>query len=146
MSDETSATVSVVEVEIPRFTKYDEGLQDSFAKDVTSSVTRMEELAKQLISLNLAIPAIYGSVLKLTQGDSATQADVLILIAFIAWLAALGLALATLVSVKDHVNPDNSQAIEAYFLRHARRKQILVIASSLISFFGICLAVFGFIL
>lgn len=148
MSDDARSDAPVVNAgTIPvRLSKYQDSLQDSFAKEVASQATRMEDLAKLLISLNLAIPALYGAVIKLTQGDKAIMSGLLILIAFAAWLFALGLALVTLLPVKNRVNPNNLAALEKYFAANAYRKQNLVIASSFLTFFGICLVIFGLVL
>lgn len=129
-----------------RPSKYHESLQDSLAKDVANQAGRMEDLAKLLISLNLAIPALYGAVLKLTQGATATISGVLILIAFASWLVALGLAFMVLLPVKTKVNPNNLLALEKYFATTAERKQMLVMIASLTTFFGICLVIFGLVL
>lgn len=129
-----------------RPSKYQDSLQDSFAKDVANQAGRMDDLAKQLISLNLAIPALYGAVLKLTQGDGATVSGWLVFIAFFSWLVALGLALVTLIPVKNKVDANQLSSLESYFKSTAQRKQKLVIASSLLSFFGVCLVIFGLVL
>ena len=129
-----------------RPTKYQDSLQDSLAKDVANQATRMDDLAKQLISLNLAIPALYGAVLKLTQGDGATVSGWLVFIAFFSWLVSLGLALITLLPIKNKVDPNNLSALEKYFSASAQRKQKLVIAASLLTFFGVCLVIFGLVL
>ena len=129
-----------------RSSKYQESLQDSFAKEVATQASRMDDLAKQLISLNLAIPALYGAVLKITQGDSGTVSGWLVFIAFLSWLVALGFALVSLLPIRNKVDPNQLAALETYFKSTAQRKQILLIASSLISFFGICLVIFGLVL
>jgi hypothetical protein len=51
-----------------RLSAVDESLLDSFAKDVAAQATRFDELAKQLISLELAIPGVYAAILKLLSG------------------------------------------------------------------------------
>ncbi|WP_020558375.1 hypothetical protein [Thiofilum flexile] len=129
-----------------RPSKYQESLQDSFAKDVANQAGRMEDLAKILINLNLAIPALYGAVLKLTQDETSTISGVLILIAFTSWLVALGLAFLVLLPVKTKVNPNSIPALETYFATQALRKQKLVMSASLTTFFGICLVIFGLVL
>lgn len=81
-----------LEVEAIPLSKFDESVLDSFAKDVAAQATRMDDLAKQLITLNLAIPGLYASVLKLVSGDAAQMTDTTSLtITFAAWLLSLGL-------------------------------------------------------
>lgn len=147
MSDDASNVPVVDAGKITvRPSKYQDSLQDSFAKEVANQATRMDDLAKQLISLNLAIPALYGAVLKLTQGDGATVSGWLVFIAFFSWLVALGLALITLLPVKNKADPNKLAALEQYFSATAQRKQKLVIAASLLTFFGVCLVIFGLVL
>jgi hypothetical protein len=47
-------------------------LREKFAESVAGQSDLMDQLARQLITLELAIPGLYATVLKLTQGDKAT--------------------------------------------------------------------------
>lgn len=132
------------EVTTSALSKYDESLLDLFAKDVSAQATRLDDLAKQLITLNIAIPGLYATVLKFISGDKAVVNDpVLLLITFAAWLLALGFALASLFPQRHQVDPDSLSEIETFFYRSAQHKRKLLAAASLLSFFGICFAVFS---
>ena len=54
--------------------KIDEALRESFAKDIAEQASRLDELAKQLITLDIAIPGLYAAILKLVSGETATVA------------------------------------------------------------------------
>lgn len=132
------------EVTTSTVSKYDEALLDTFAKDVAAQATRLDDLAKQLITLNIAIPGLYATVLKFISGEKAVVNDpLLLLITFAAWLLALGFALASLFPQRYQVDPDSPSEIETFFYRSAQHKRKLLAAASLFSFFGICFAVFS---
>ena len=58
----------------------------------------MDKLAQQLITLELAIPGIYATAVKLTAGADATvTVDTGVIGAFLCWFAALLLALVSLI-------------------------------------------------
>lgn len=137
---EIEATASLI-------TPVDTTLQQEFAKDVAAQATRMDDLAKQLVTLGIAVPGIYAALLKLINGAKATVDDpVFLLLAFIAWLLALGLALVSLFPERQAVDQDSLTEIQAYFTRAARRKFKLLVAASLLQFFGICLAVLSLLI
>jgi hypothetical protein len=136
-----------IEVEAIPLNKFDESVLDSFAKDIAAQATHMDDLAKQLITLNLAIPGLYASILKLVNGDDAVLNNPwLLFITFGAWLLALGLAFVSLFPERYDIESDNLTQIQHYFYRSARRKFWLVGTASLFSFFGICFAVFSLFL
>lgn len=138
------STPPPMELETAPATKYDEGLLDSFARDVAAQSTRLDELAKQLITLNIAIPGLYATVLKFISGDEATvQEPLTLLIIFGAWLLALGFAFTSLYPEAYKVDPDSPSDIEQYFHHSARRKLKWLGAAGFGSFFGICFAVFS---
>lgn len=133
-----------LEVEAIPLSKFDESVLDSFAKDVAAQATRMDDLAKQLITLNLAIPGLYASVLKLVSGDAAQMTDTTSLtITFAAWLLSLGLAFVSLLPQHYAVMANNLTHMQQYFYASAKRKYWLVGTACACSFFGVCFAVFS---
>jgi hypothetical protein len=57
--------------------RQDQLLRDKLIEDIAGQSARMDELARQLIALELAVPGLYATVLKLVAGDKATvPADV----------------------------------------------------------------------
>lgn len=127
--------------------KADETLLEYFAKDIAEQATRLDDLAKQLITLEIAIPGIYAAVLKLVSGDQATLAQpLLLLFAFTAWLFALGMTLASLLPQRYETDMDSFTEIQNYFSSSARRKLIFLSIACFSSFFGISLTVYSMLI
>lgn len=122
--------------------KMDETLLVKFAEDVAAQAARLDDLAKQLITLSIAIPGIYAAVLKLTAGETAVmlRTDVTIL-AFMAWLLALGFSVTALLPGRQEVDPDSLTEIRNYFSSSAGRKYLFLCCACFCNFAGIVLAV-----
>ncbi len=122
--------------------KMDETLLVNFANDVAAQATRLDDVAKQLITLCIAVPSVYAAVLKLVAGDKAVmpRAD-LIFFAFGAWLLALGLSLASLLPKRHQIDPDSLTEIQSYFSQSARRKYLFLCCACICSFIGITLSI-----
>lgn len=132
------------EVEAIPLSKFDEILLDNFAKDVTAQATRMEDLAKQLIALNIAIPGLYATVLKFVHGEKAIMTNHRWLImTLIAWLLSLGLAFVGLFPVRYKAAADSLGDLQRYFYHSARRKFWWVAMAGLCSFLGMGLAIYS---
>jgi hypothetical protein len=123
-------------------TAFDRTLQEQFAQDVAAQAGRLDELAKQLITLQIAIPGIFAAVLKLVSGDAATAGNrELTLLAFALWLIALILTLVALFPRRREVDLDDLKAIENYFMKSAERKRLLLAIASVLTFAGIFFSV-----
>lgn len=73
-------------------------LRDKFAESIVKQSELMDALARQLITLELAIPGLYATILQLTQGEAATVTRAGWLYgAFGCWFVALILALISLL-------------------------------------------------
>jgi hypothetical protein len=123
-------------------------LKDRFSESIADQCDHMDKLGQQLIALELAIPGLYATVLKLINGDKATlSADYALYITFACWLLALLFTLLSLVPRKWKVNrsiirQDTSKqteelGIEDFFYRTARYKRRLLFAACLFFFAGI---------
>jgi len=135
------ASVIVAEATQP-LDKIDEVLRESFAKDIVDQAARLDDLAKQLITLEIAVPGAYAAILKLASGEAATLSNPwLSVAAFIAWFAALGLTLLALIPLRRQVDPDSLTDIQNYFTDSAARKLRCVIPASVLTLLGIGLAV-----
>ena len=122
----------------------DQTLLVCFAKDVAEQATRLDDLAKRLITLEIAIPGMYAAALKLVSGGQATPGQpLLLLLALSAWLFALGMTLASLFPQRYAIDPDSLTEIQNYFSHSARRKLIFLSIACVSSFFGICLTVYS---
>ncbi|HRQ39484.1 MAG TPA: hypothetical protein PLD25_16370 [Chloroflexota bacterium] len=120
-------------------------LREKFYEQYASQSEQLDALARQLITIELAIPGLYATILKLTQGDKATVAvDNWLFVTFGGWFVALALTLLALLPRVWQVDPTliksdpagNSPvlSLEAYFYHSARRKYRLLAAACL--FFG----------
>jgi hypothetical protein len=127
-------------------------LRDKLAEDIAGQSGRMDELARQLIALELAVPGLYATALKLVAGEKANVTlDVWLYLAFASWGLALALTLFGLFPRKYPVDPsrlfaddehaDGPFSIEGYFRRSARYKRRLLASSCGVFFIGICAAV-----
>ncbi|NTW54061.1 MAG: hypothetical protein HGB15_04745 [Chlorobaculum sp.] len=133
--------------------KGDEELEKGLATAVVEQPKLLDELGKQMVTLCLAIPGLFATVLKLTGGDDAVLPanNCFVFWAFGCWLVALLLSLASLVPVTRKVDrqvPRRAQpaakgqalSIEEFFTKSARYKRRLLVAAVLFSFAGIALA------
>ncbi len=126
-------------------------LQDKFAESMAGQSELMDKLAQQLLTLELAIPGLYATVLKLLSGDKATlTVSWALYLTFGCWFLALLLTLASLIPRRWRVDPtilkQNSPTetlgLEDFFYRTAQYKRRLLIAASLFFFGGIVSAAF----
>lgn len=127
----------------------DEELEKGLAAAVVGQPALLDELGKQMVTLCLAIPGLFATVLKLTGGDEAVlPASGFVLSAFACWLVALILSLASLVPVTRSVDRQvirraqpaakgQALSIEEFFTKSAKDKRSLLIAAALFCFAGI---------
>ncbi|MEI6847106.1 MAG: hypothetical protein WCK32_03565 [Chlorobiaceae bacterium] len=132
--------------------KKDDELEKGFAAIVVEQPKLLDELGKQLVTLTLAIPGLFATILKLTSGDKAViPLHPLVVGAFLCWFAALICSLWSLMPRKWKVDrqivPCQEPAakgqplsIEEFFLKSALYKRSRLIAASLFCFIGIACA------
>lgn len=128
-------------------------LLEKFHEDIARQSDRMDDLAKQLITLELAIPGLYATVLKLVNGDKAVvQTSLWFWATLVCWLVALIFALVALIpryyAVATHrlegEDPETGAiGVKDYFTRSAGYKRWLLIGSSVTFFLGIMAAIFA---
>jgi hypothetical protein len=131
-------------------------LKDKFAESIAQQSELMDKLGQQLIAIELAIPGLYATALKLISGEKATLSTTnpAVYIGFAFWFGALVLTLLSLIPRRYTVDrsvfksdPDEKSAlmgIEDFFHQSARYKRRLLIGSSILFFIGIiCVAIFG---
>lgn len=132
----------------------DNRLREKFQDALAAQSDLMDKLAERLLTLELAIPGLYATALKLVAGDKARlPANWAFYVTFALWLLALALTLAALTPKKWNVlpnlirqAPDKLSAglgVEDFFEQSAAYKRKLLIASSIIFFAGIFLAFFN---
>ena len=128
-------------------------MREKFYENIVTQSDLMDKLSERLLTLELAIPGLYATMLKLVAGDKATlMVNAPLYITFGCWLLALALTLVALIPKKWKVDPGilkqdpqkNSEGlgIEDFFEKSANYKRGLVIASSVLFFVGIFAALF----
>ena len=128
-------------------------MRQKFYESIVAQSDLMDKLSERLLTLELAIPGLYATAVKLISGDKATiTVNAAFYITFGCWLLALALTLAALTPKKWRVDPailkqdpkkiSEVLGIEDFFERSANYKRGLVIASSILFFAGIFGAVF----
>ena len=129
-------------------------LQKKFYEDIAAQSERADALSAHLLTLELAIPGVYATALKLVRGGDATLHHLgAIRWTFGFWFIALILTLIALTPRKWKVNPrvfeqDKSLmkkeglGIKDYFHQSAKYKRYFALTSSFFFFVGIMIAVF----
>lgn len=130
---------------------YEAKIKEKYAESFANQSDLMDKLAQQLLTLELAIPGLYATVLKLIRGDQATvPVNNMLYVTFALWIVALGLTLMALMPRKWKVNPQIMErdpksttgelGIKDFFAKSARYKRNLLIVATLLFFSGITLA------
>jgi len=128
-------------------------LRKKFYESIAEQCALMDKLAERLLTLELGIPGLFATVVKLTRGEDATLTiNAALNWAFALWLLALILTLIALTPRKWDVNPSvlkqdplkisEGLGIEDFFERSANYKRGFIIASSILFFAGIFSALF----
>ena len=126
-------------------------LRERFFEGLADQSQPLDELARQMITVALAVPGIYAAALALLRGQAATLPDGRpLILAFGCWLAALGLSFAALFPREYKVDPsvlrgepaaDDALSLEAFFRNSARRKYTLLLAAAVVFTAGVIFAV-----
>jgi hypothetical protein len=123
-------------------------LREKFAESIAGQSELMDQLARQLITIELAIPGLYAAILKLTQGENATlDADGWLIATFGCWFIALALTLIALIPRNWDVDPTilksdptgktPALSLEEFFRKSAQYKRRLLIPACLAFWLGI---------
>lgn len=131
----------------------DKLLREKFYGSIAAQSDLMDKLSERLLTLELAIPGLYATVLKLIGGDKATvTVNAALYVTFACWLVALILTLIALTPKKwvvdstilkqDPQKFSEGLGIEDFFEQSALYKRRLVAASSVLFFAGIFSAIF----
>ncbi|ALG66484.1 hypothetical protein [Beggiatoa leptomitoformis] len=131
----------------------DKFLQQKFTEEIVQQANRLDELAKQLFTLELAVPSVYITVLQLVQGEKVVLGlNAYLIAAFGCWFLALLLTFFTLFpnnryNVKRNLirresvsHPDEGISIEEFFQKSARDKYWELVAGSVCFFLGLACA------
>ncbi|MCP4702133.1 MAG: hypothetical protein GY862_35525 [Gammaproteobacteria bacterium] len=136
----------------------DIALLQKYAEETVKQSERLDELAKQLFTLELAIPGIYATILKLVAGKNAVLANTpLLWVSFILWSFAL---IFTLIGVlprrykvmRDTVrrentrNPGGQLSVEEFYQKSTDYKYRALVSASVCFFGGILCVAFSIFL
>ena len=128
-------------------------LHQKLYENIAAQSDRMDTISERLLTLELAIPALYATILKLTAGEDATlKLNWVFYLTFICWGVALVLTWLAIIPKQWKVDetilkqdPDlfnEALGIEDFFNKTASYKRRLTIASSMFVFLGVIFAVF----
>src|SRR3972149_228834 len=128
-------------------------MRQKFSASLTAQSDLLDKLGERLLTLELAIPGLYATALKLVSGDKATLfIGTALYVTFACWLIALALTLIALIPKKWKVDPtvlkqdpqkfSEGLGIEDYFEQSAIYKRRLLIASSIVFFAGVFSAIY----
>ena len=108
----------------------EEFIKEKYLESISKQPELMDNIAKQIITLELAIPGLYASALKLGSGKHSTvslSSD--IYCAFAYWLIALICIVVALIPRRYKINIDDHTAIRDSFFKTARYKLAWIVAS-----------------
>ena len=112
-------------------------LQERFYDAVANQAALMDKLAQTLLTVELAIPGLYATTLKLVSGKESLMLTCALIFAFLFWLIALATTLFAVIPKQYDVNTNeirnSEKSIETFFYKSARDKWHLLLFS--ITFF-----------
>jgi len=126
---------------------HEQMMRERFAEAVADQSRLMDTLAQQLLTVELAIPGLYATLLKLASGADRLSLSWWVYAAFGCWLAALACALRAIFPRKYRdVVYDSPDSIEDFFDRAARFKRRWLLVSVLLFVGGLALIVMDVLL
>ena len=120
-------------------------MQERFTEAIANQSKQMDTLAQQLLVIELAIPGLYATSLKLISGTEKTEFTLAIAIAFSCWLVALICTVSAIVPRQyKNINRNSPSSIEDFFDKAAQRKLLLLIPSLVLFVVGIIAILYDF--
>jgi hypothetical protein len=118
-------------------------LQEKFAEDTANQAALMDNMGKQLLTLELGMVGIYATVLKLVAGSEATlHVDGSVVITFFLWLMAVISAVLAIFPEEYKVDSSKMDEIKDYFYTSARKKGKMLTLSVVLFFAGVLVSIF----
>jgi hypothetical protein len=128
-------------------------MQEKFSESIVNQSDLVDRLSVQLFTLELAVPGLFATVVKLIGGDKTIVVmNAAFFITFGCWIVALLLTLIAVIPRDWNVNPSilkqdpekmsEGLGVEDFFRKSAEYKRWLVIASCVLFFAGIVSAIF----
>ncbi|MGH8476604.1 MAG: hypothetical protein ACRER2_12670 [Methylococcales bacterium] len=121
--------------------KQDTLLRERFSNAIAEQSSLMDNLAKSLLTVELAIPGFYASILKLVGCKESLALAWPVGIAFGCWLIALAATLYAVLPKAYEVDPEQIRnsptSIESFFYHSARHKWRFLLVSIVFFIAGI---------
>ena len=106
-------------------------MQERFSEAIADQSKLISTLAQQLLIVELIIPGLYASILKLVNGNDQVVLSWPLGLAFICWLAAVIFTITAIIPQHYKAVQRNSpDSIEAFFDQSARYKKSWLLASA----------------
>ncbi|MCK5725748.1 MAG: hypothetical protein KAH22_02840 [Thiotrichaceae bacterium] len=122
---------------------YNQFMQERFSESIADQNRQMDNLARQLLTVELAISGLFITVLKLVNGTNPLEFNGAVSFIFSCWFIALILnIMAMLPRDYNNVNPDSPDEIKQFFKESARFKLILLLPSLFLFIAGIAIIVY----
>ena len=135
--------IKTIEVSTQPLSTIDKKLDEKFAESIAEQSKLMDEIGKQLLTIELAIPGIYATILKLISGEEATlHGGVWVVVTFGLWLVALVVTFFAIVPNRYRVDTNRPDEIERFFMQSARDKYRMLLASAFLFFVGVIASLF----
>lgn len=134
--------IEEINIKAVALTAMDKKLQEKFAEDIARQSTLMDDISKQLITIELAVPSLYATALKLVSGGDATlRGGAFLWVSFGLWFAALAFAFLAIFPKKYVVDKNSLTQIERFYHSSAKRKGVLLAVSVFCFFAGVATSV-----
>ncbi len=130
-----------INVESIPLSETDNKLIDAFSDAIVSQSTLLDSIGKQLITLELAIPGLYATALKLTATDKV-EVSMALVFTFLFWFASLIFAFWAIFPKEYKVHKEILDSIESFFIESAKHKRNYIVISSMLFFAGIISSIF----
>lgn len=104
-------------------------LKEKHLESISKQPELMDSIAKQMLTLELAIPGLYVSAIRVSDKLGKINPTCALYLAFASWLLSLVFIIVALVPRAYSVNPDDHTAIRDSFYKTARYKLNWIIAS-----------------
>ncbi len=133
-----------IEVKTTPLSNRDRKLQEKFTEEIVNQSSLMDSIGKQLITIELAIPGVYATALKLTVDNDATpqHGAILLSLTFLLWFIALAFTFLAMFPRQYKVNIERLDEIEKFFTQSAKYKRRMLMISAFIFFAGVTTSIF----
>ena len=132
-----------IEIKTTPLSKREKKLEEKFTEEIINQSSLMDSIGKQLITLELAIPGVYATALKLTADRDATlHGGIFLSLTFLLWFIALAFTFLAIFPKEYKVDTKRLDKIEDFFRQSAKYKRKMLMISAFIFFAGVTTSIF----